>query len=250
MAKNIAAATKSRPDEADTAAAAVVHQVLDTTELFENILLFLPLKDLLLAQRISPRFRDSIKASKNIQQALFLAPLSRFAKKWTAMSTSMIRVSTDNGTDKKMPIGYARTPSNPLLNRFPTYKEHSATFPRQMGFSTRTRLHDAVRAIAHSNWTSNPSWRRMLVVQPGVGNTCKGNMGRLHYQKGSTKYCQSLGRRACELVPLVHELGSVVARDPLDFEMVPGVEFVHLGEADVVCGWDILRVEPVRGRML
>lgn len=43
-------------------------------EMLETILLALPLKDLLLSQRVTGLWRDLIKASKKLQQALFLLP--------------------------------------------------------------------------------------------------------------------------------------------------------------------------------
>ena len=49
-------------------------KVIDITELLENILLFLPLRSLLIAKRVSTRFSDTITHSTKIQQALFLGP--------------------------------------------------------------------------------------------------------------------------------------------------------------------------------
>ena len=47
---------------------------LDVTELLEHILLFLPMSDLLRAQRVSKYFRDTILHSQCLQEALFLRP--------------------------------------------------------------------------------------------------------------------------------------------------------------------------------
>lgn len=49
-------------------------QVLSTTELLEMILLQLPLKDLLLAQRVSTKWKAVIDASPDLQKALFFQP--------------------------------------------------------------------------------------------------------------------------------------------------------------------------------
>ncbi|KAK3691332.1 hypothetical protein LTR37_018693 [Vermiconidia calcicola] len=48
--------------------------VLATTELLEAVLLELDMKTLLLAQRVSQRFRDVIKASPTLQMKLFFRP--------------------------------------------------------------------------------------------------------------------------------------------------------------------------------
>lgn len=49
-------------------------KVFENYELTENILLYLPQRDLLLAQRISKAVRSVIKTSPNTQRALFLKP--------------------------------------------------------------------------------------------------------------------------------------------------------------------------------
>ncbi|KAI7322989.1 hypothetical protein KC315_g8650 [Hortaea werneckii] len=48
--------------------------VLHTTELLENILYFLPMKDLLFAQRVCMKWRDLIQRSIPLQEALFFRP--------------------------------------------------------------------------------------------------------------------------------------------------------------------------------
>lgn len=52
-----------------------MNQVLSTVELLENILLQLPMKDILLAQKVSRHFQTLITASPALQQALFFRPL-------------------------------------------------------------------------------------------------------------------------------------------------------------------------------
>ncbi|KAI7158462.1 hypothetical protein KC349_g4833 [Hortaea werneckii] len=48
--------------------------VLHTTELLENILYFLPMKDLLFAQRVCMKWRELIRRSIPLQEALFFRP--------------------------------------------------------------------------------------------------------------------------------------------------------------------------------
>ncbi|KAK5736213.1 hypothetical protein LTR17_007553 [Elasticomyces elasticus] len=53
---------------------AAAQQVLGLPELVEIVLLGLPTRDLLLAQRVCKTFKDVIDRSKNIQKALFFLP--------------------------------------------------------------------------------------------------------------------------------------------------------------------------------
>ena len=53
-----------------------VHQVFNTTELLENILISLPRRDLLLSQRVNKTFSETIGHPINLQRALFLRPVT------------------------------------------------------------------------------------------------------------------------------------------------------------------------------
>lgn len=48
------------------------HAVLETTELLESILVYLPFKELFVIQRVSRRFRDVIASSNQLQTKMFL----------------------------------------------------------------------------------------------------------------------------------------------------------------------------------
>ena len=50
--------------------------VFNTVELLEAILLFLPIRDVLLAQRISKQWHFTITGSRRLQRALFLDPIT------------------------------------------------------------------------------------------------------------------------------------------------------------------------------
>ncbi|KAI6826204.1 hypothetical protein KC367_g6764 [Hortaea werneckii] len=56
------------------ALSAARNAVLHTTELLENILYFLPMKDLLFAQRVCTKWRELIQRSVPLQEALFFRP--------------------------------------------------------------------------------------------------------------------------------------------------------------------------------
>jgi hypothetical protein len=51
-------------------------KVFDTYELLEDILLRLPLRQLLIVQRVSKIFRQLVQNSLRIQKALFLTPVT------------------------------------------------------------------------------------------------------------------------------------------------------------------------------
>jgi hypothetical protein len=55
--------------------ASAPEQVSDTVELIEMILLKLPARDILLAQRVSKQWQAVIKSSTKLQQALFFQPI-------------------------------------------------------------------------------------------------------------------------------------------------------------------------------
>lgn len=57
-------------------------KVLDTYELLKDVLLHLPLRQLLLAQRVNKRFHGVIQDSRNIKRALFLEPSSTSPVEW------------------------------------------------------------------------------------------------------------------------------------------------------------------------
>lgn len=63
-------------------------KVINTTELLENILLFVNLRTLLCSKRVSRQFWDAIDGSITIQKALFFRPLSYpIPKETEAMTT-------------------------------------------------------------------------------------------------------------------------------------------------------------------
>ncbi|KAK5698171.1 hypothetical protein LTR97_007132 [Elasticomyces elasticus] len=64
----------------------VSNAVFQTTELLENILYFLPLKGLLIAQMVCSKWRDVITQVEHFRQALFLEPaVPKAAWKWTML---------------------------------------------------------------------------------------------------------------------------------------------------------------------
>ena len=92
-------------------------RVLGITELLENILLFLPLSDMLCAKRVSKQFRDTIDRSLYVRRALFFEPLSYSSKNELAIMDNYkpIRVAGLESLPEVLPKYIA---VNPLLARF------------------------------------------------------------------------------------------------------------------------------------
>ncbi len=88
-------------------------QVFATYELLEDILLHLPLQKLLLSQRVCHTFKDVVKSSSRIQQALFLQPACTRKVFW---STAASLSSGTEGSWRLCPK--AGTVITPILNPF------------------------------------------------------------------------------------------------------------------------------------
>lgn len=123
------------------------HQVLELPELLEHILFYVSEQDLLLAQRVSKTFRDVIIGSSLLQQRLFFRP---------ALQRDVEQVSFI---------------SNPLLvKRFWPWYKMSASY---IWGTWKSDAFDALQWNLN-DWTfqayarEDASWRRMLVVQPGI----------------------------------------------------------------------------------
>jgi len=133
--------------------------LLEIFEIVERILLFLPLKDMLIAKRISPFFATVVCESHSIQQALFF-------KRVTAGAGSQHRLLAAHGDVKSPAFTKTAEPwlsmgmpkkilANPLLSNHVQY--------------VRTRIPKAAftldkRVLCDS--TDGASWRQMLVMQP------------------------------------------------------------------------------------
>ena len=151
----------------------VVTQVIGTAELLETILLFLDLHTLLLAKRVSTRFRDTMDASINIQKALFFEPLSnptdadiKFMETYKPYPNPLPYEGYD--CEYIPPHLSPSTAANCLLDN---YLEYSFQYVHDMALHPTSALRatisisDAVvEKLAHA--PDIASWRRMLVVQP------------------------------------------------------------------------------------
>lgn len=144
-------------------------KVFNTTELLENILLFLDLRTLLLSKGVNTQFRDVVDGSTKIQKALFFEPLSY-------PTTADVELLETQPTEPKHPWGgkgepylpdhIAKVqPVNPLLDRYLGYgcgwgSEGWTTAPTMSAACDDATLERLEKSDPCS------SWRRMLVLQP------------------------------------------------------------------------------------
>ncbi|KAK5681486.1 hypothetical protein LTS10_006017 [Elasticomyces elasticus] len=96
----------------DTAPATPQDRLFGVAELLENVLLGLPLRDLLLSQRVCRTWRGNVKQSSMIQRALFLKP---------STTITMILHLVDTSTEHPLPLicrGKIFPTLNPLASKY------------------------------------------------------------------------------------------------------------------------------------
>lgn len=98
-----------------------VHQVLDTYELLENILMHLPLRRLLLAQRVNTSFRDLIYRSANINRVLFFNAATTESVDW--YRTTDVQPSRESPYRGEWKTELSGKTVRPIMNPFvPVYQ--------------------------------------------------------------------------------------------------------------------------------
>ncbi|KAK3619130.1 hypothetical protein LTR56_024242 [Elasticomyces elasticus] len=147
----------------------VFNAVFQTTELLENILYFLPLKGLAVAQMVCNKWRDVITQVEHFRQALFLEPaMPKAAWKWTMLRGNC---HTLERLDMVPELSQARTFEDGLAIQ--------ASLHSLMANEKESRqydmLQDACGTIVvfkdDAVWrTRHGSWRNMFVTQPPVLN--------------------------------------------------------------------------------
>ena len=115
-----------------------------SVELFENVLLHLPTRDLLLAQCVSRKWHNVICSSPDLQKALFFEPASASG---------------------------AYVHNDLLAEVFPPWfrqycAQNTISFTRKQGFERLPWIADLAKREAVM--CEEASWRRMLVCQPAV----------------------------------------------------------------------------------
>ena len=147
-----------------------------TTELLENILQFLPMKDLLLAQRVSRNWKDVITKSNSLQQMLFFTH-KQTDFLWEFDAASRQRWPTRVHRDHKLPRESAdhrllkNGQVNPLVfavDQDPPYKSRTYTYEACVAMGAGAIM--GLQGCHQRNAMSFPeaSWRRMLFIQPPI----------------------------------------------------------------------------------
>ncbi|GAB1740995.1 hypothetical protein NU219Hw_g6249t1 [Hortaea werneckii] len=135
--------------------------VLHTTELLENILYFLPMKDLLFAQRVCMKWRGLIQRSIPLQEALFLRP-RKLGVYWKRIREpdvlpKLVKISEEEylqGQEEEDEVFKAAIP-NPLLFDIDVFGTHRATNEHPM---------NAWFLFRPSALSPEASWRKMLIA--------------------------------------------------------------------------------------
>lgn len=140
-------------DDVDrTEATLAAQKFFNTTELLENALLFLPLRDLLQAQRISKYVKTLFDSSSAIQKALFFEPLAMKSINGTTDQEHTYHVS--DATPEEV---YPKPPLKKHLGLLVTIGLYGGL---QLDFCQTQRF------TVNTEVCRSPSWQRMLVVQP------------------------------------------------------------------------------------
>ena len=236
----------------DTTSLPAVLQFFSTTELLENILLYLQLKTLLCFKRVSRQFRDTMIGSLKIKRALFFEPLSTAA----TVQTKLIY----NNTGEGLPLEVSHVmPANPLLDRFLSYNVNdwyaAPDDPNLRATIDYTYGVNQLYALQHSANSKTASWRQMLVIQPHAapmllqrGFWCDKN------DEPSRNVESRSGLEGLRMGDFVTMLLDDSERERVScFQLSPGVK-VALGRYDEdtvdplyrseviggICGWDVL----------
>ena len=145
-----------------------VHQVLRTTEFLVAVLLELPIRTLLLSQRVSRLWKDTIANSTKLQQALFMRPIpDSSSPNNKIVFMNPLLVYSPNITA----FGYfvsqrnlRRTSMALRLNRACWNRKRSTSWPEVAGIDFVP--HEEVPGSEYFEILSPASWMNMFVTQP------------------------------------------------------------------------------------
>jgi len=178
---------------------AAAQAVFATTELLENVLVYLPMLDVLTSQRVCRAFRDTVDESLALQRKLFFIADAPY-QTWHYCGGAP-RACTQHGSEKRwvrtdlsldappctcMAKSYTRTPAtlNPLLTqpRLPTREEEAAE--RRAGNVPAGT--DATRCLLQRDlpgvFNKKASWRRMYLCDPAPTKVS----GRMNFETNRT----------------------------------------------------------------
>lgn len=153
--------------------AALHNAVLLTTELLENVLEQLPMRDLLLAQRVCRKWKAVIEGSEYMQQLLFFQPgKAKFCWKYNdsddvSRSENLVRVEAEYQLlDEEAATTrlYDEGEFNPLVFN----QQSDDVIPYwESAQESGNAFAEFLPQFGHKSWSyKQASWRRMLVTQP------------------------------------------------------------------------------------
>ena len=240
-----------------------VDLVWGTTELLENIILFLPLRDLLHAKRISTRFRDVMNESSKVRKALFFEPL------WEVPKAEAIAMAAY----KQPPWSFQYLPTdvgsylvlNPFFDRY--FKSEVCT---DHAFYKHPELWTSQSMVlgALTKSPSNASWRRMLLLQPhATPATYTIGIDPKSFRRGTrsircaeahtlslrndlkmTRVVDLMAANDGKRVDLHLHTGLTILRGP--YKLQPGLSRPVDYELNGTCGWNLLCSTSGSGKIL
>lgn len=203
--------------------------VIATTELLEHILLDLPMRDLLLAQRINKRFKHLIDDSIAIQRALYFTPSLATTADGEAVVPIINPLLQNQMRVASAPVistifGFVRRPLifsvDAVIVSYDTSDPGKPpTFEAAISITDFCRhTHPSIVGVSEATKCfPQGSWRRMLATQPpcaldsysrtrssasGTGGAVAVTMGR-HWE--DERYIEAGSRTVAEYVELVEE---------------------------------------------
>ncbi|KAK5722136.1 hypothetical protein LTR17_014409 [Elasticomyces elasticus] len=158
----------------------VFNAVFQTTELLENILYFLPLKGLAVAQMVCNKWRDVITQVEHFRQALFVEPaMPKAAWKWTMLrgnchTLERLGVVPPLASATRFEDGISLQASLHPLLKFTEIRDDFDKLQSANG--------DIFTFADDARWRNKPgSWRNMFITQPPAlsvyGELCSGDRG-------------------------------------------------------------------------
>ncbi|KAK4893525.1 hypothetical protein LTR27_008208 [Elasticomyces elasticus] len=185
--KHQATTSSARPTTRLTTKHSVFNAVLLTTELLEHILSQLPMKDLLLAQRVSRKWRDVIGQSKEMQQQLFLLP-QQATHTWdfTMVGASQhLRIRRFRGeTGHRKLEDYCWTFKSGEINKLVVEPIEDIDLFERADSGANELFYLDPKLLTFDS--PDASWRRMLITQPPTFDLCT------HFEfKNAGRTCES-----------------------------------------------------------
>lgn len=157
-----------------------IYSVMGVPKLAEMILLQVPVRDLLLAQRVDRTWRATIRTSPALQQALFLRP---YSDRRVFLETGITPATCSSAHD--CPKGRQA----PAVNRFTPAQCQEPNQPTLAVANPFLRLLHLSDSLSDSSYTTissayarpEASWRNMLITQPPLEDAVMYCAGAGHF---------------------------------------------------------------------